>query len=426
MGIGTWQLVIYFYPDPFIRPILRWVWAELACNRGVDWVETDSAEQADITLDGSRLPLAENFYRDVEAGLFQHRHHFTDRPLILTDEGRPDLFATAFYMLNCLQEYSASGEDLDSYGRFRYEASWQHRFGLIEENVVQGLFDGVAAELKLPTSFGLGMQPSQVHLSHDMDLVNNGWIQDGKWALRHGQPWLTAAYMIRQAMGRPHWGDVDGIMDLHERYGLISTFFWIPIEGRDGLDGIRNADYRANSPQIQKRMDRIEARGFGNGIHKAADARPLKEQLPLLGRPVSANRNHYLRFDLPNHFDEVEAAGLSLDCSLGFAEHIGFRTGYGLPFKPYSLEEQRPYGFTVQPLHIMDVTLHQYMGLAPARMAERMIDFLDKHRRGAVVSLLWHNNYLLSSGAYRQYRPVYEEVLQWLQRERWISCTHNL
>ncbi len=414
---------VYLHPSPTIRPALRWVFGELARNRGLEWKEVEEASEADIRLDGSRIPLAENFYLDVEAGIFQNSHHFKDQALILDEASQPDLLATAFYMLNCVQEYGASGNDVDQFGRFKYEASWQRRFNLVEENVVQDLFDEVAELLGLPAGNGPGQHPSHVHLSHDVDLLNNGWIQDGKWALRQGQPWKTARYMVQQALGRPHWGNVGAIMDLHQKHGFTSTFFWIPVEGRDGLDGIRNADYRADSPQIQKLMEQVEARGFRNGMHKAASPLSMQEELLQMGRLVSANRNHYLRIRLPEHFDEVEAAGLALDCSLGFAERMGFRTGYGLPFRPYNLKERRPYRFTVQPLHLMDVTLHQYIGLSVDAMLPAMTRFLHRHRVGCTISILWHNNYLLSDGAYAQYRPVYEGVLCWLKEQGWASTS---
>lgn len=227
--------------------------------------------------------------------------------------------------------------------------------------------------------------------------------------------------MLQHALGMPHWGTMEAIAELHKRYGFSSTFFWIPVEGRDGLDGIRNADYRADSPKIRQLMERVEAAGFRNGMHKAASALSLAEQALRVGRPVSANRNHYLRTRLPGHFDEMETAGLALDCSLGFAERIGFRTGYGLPFAPYNLKERRPYRFQVQPLHLMDVTLHQYMGLAPDQMLPTITRFLHRHRMGCTLSILWHNNYLLSDGAYAQYRPVYEGILQWLEEQGWES-----
>jgi hypothetical protein len=136
---------------------------------------------------------------------------------------------------------------------------------------------------------------------------------------------------------------------------------------------------------------------------------------------VIGNRYHYLKFNLPNGYDNIEESGLKLDASLGFAEHYGFRNGYGYPFHPYNISKNDKYSFLEVPLNIMDGTFQRYMKVPIEKTADTIIDFLETNNQNALLSILWHNTFF-SNYKYKGYLKEYKKILKYL----YDSKFHNI
>ncbi|MBI1192817.1 MAG: hypothetical protein GC205_06555 [Bacteroidetes bacterium] len=374
---------------------------------GVLWISEDP--RADVVLSAAFRQLA-------ELGDWASERVMPDAPLLRAENGQEDPLSTAFYLVNSLQEHGSSARD--AYDRFPYASSLQARFDCLEENLVGQAFDRLYERLRERYSWPARIAPrSLVMLSHDIDLVYRGWREDGKHALRHGQWARVAGLLWRQAAGRPDWLNIEKVMDVDQRWGMPATFFWIPRKARRG-EVTPDADYSLDDPNIRKAMQAVMATpGFSLGLH-ASTGGAMAAEYAGFPYPVTINRQHFLKFRLPDHYEQVAQAGLAADASLGFAERPGFRNSYGMPFRPWSFKRREPHRFVEFPLHLMDATFNHYWlgGRAPeARAAfavERGVAFLERNQRGAVLSLLWHNNYL-TGGAYAAFGPVYQA---WMQR----------
>lgn len=308
-------------------------------------------------------------------------------------EGKTDYLLTAFYLVNSLQEYQAEAKD--EVGRYPYSQSFQHKYGCVTDNLVRSLFHEFLSE-----NFGFILaqqkdQRSSFFLSHDIDSVYGALYQDGLYALKKGRVDVLLKLLCHVVIQKPDWLNMDQIVSLESEYGVKSTFFWLVNKGRIN-ERMVNADYDIAGATMKKQLDRIEAHGFENGLHKSISEDSYDREIEKLGRPTQINRNHYLRLSLPEHYDLIEASGLKVDCSLGFAEHYGFRNSLAIPFRPFDLVHQKPYGFLEVPLTVMDGTFQRYMKLSPEESSERIIAFLEKHKYNALISVLWHNHFFNS------------------------------
>jgi hypothetical protein len=323
---------------------------------------------------------------------------------------RIDYLSTAFYHLNCFQEYS--GNDLDELGRYKYSSSFQSRSGKVTDNLVQQCFDRITGLAKLSVSD----RPSRFFLTHDIDLVNGAILEDGFNVLKKGRIDQFLKLLLNVAMGRPDWLNIDMIMKLECEYDCKSVFYWIVNKGVLNKRE-RNADYTFSSESIQRSFKAVKQNGFENGIHKSISPESFADEFEKFGQTPFGNRYHYLKFNLPGAFHDIESAGLKLDASLGFAEEIGFRNNYGLPFNPYNVEERRPFNFIEVPLHIMDRTFFQYQRLPVKKAEERILGFLDKNRSNCVLSVLWHNNFF-SNHKFKGYLDLYKSILAFIKENR--------
>ncbi len=408
-----------------LAPELFWAWGLFARGGNVGWEPASPADQPGdagvlwISEDPrADVVLSDVFRQQAERGEWASERVMPDEPILRAADGQVDPLSTAFYLVNSLQEHGSSARD--AYDRFPYAASLQARFDCVEENLVGHAFDRLYERLRERFAWPARVAPpSLILLSHDIDLVYRGWREDGKHALVRGQLAAVAGLLWRQASGQPDWLNIEKIMDLDQRWGMPATFFWIPRKAKRG-ESPPDADYRLDEPRIHRAMKAVAATpGFSLGLHASAGGSLAAERAGF-PYPVAINRQHFLKFRLPDHYEQVEQAGLAADASLGFSERPGFRNSYGMPFQPWSLQRREPYRFVEFPLHLMDATFnHYWLGGrdAESRAAfavERGGAFLEKNRRGAVLSMLWHNNYL-TGGAYAAFGPVYRA---WMQRCR--------
>jgi hypothetical protein len=389
---------VFVEPGKIFTEEVRYVFRTLAhVNRiPIEFVTTPSESQVNFNV-------SEKFYSDLAQGKFRHEDHFKNDCVIRDHNGEADYVSTIFYMINSLQEHGTS--DVDEIGRFKYTNSYQNKFGSIEDNLV-GQYSRKIFGQSQPTR-------SRIFLSHDIDSVNGAMMQDSYFLLKKGNPLPIFKLVVNAALGRPDWLNMDKIMKIEDEHSLKSTFFWLVNKGvlnkREA-----NADYSINDPKIRAVMKSIEAGGWENGLHKSISTESYKEELAKLDLPVIANRNHYLKFRLPDLYDNIEASGLQMDASLGFAEAVGFRNSFGLPFHPFNLKERQPYSFVEVPLNVMDGTLKQYRGVPLNETTSRIISFLEKNKTGCLISILWHNTYF-TDYKFGGYLKVYKQILEYIR-----------
>jgi hypothetical protein len=120
----------------------------------------------------------------------------------------------------------------------------------------------------------------------------------------------------------------------------------------------------------------------------------VSEWRSAIGQTPVGGRQHYLRW-LPATWNDWENMGLSYDSSVGYADGIGFRAGTCIPYRPWSLAEDRPLSLLEIPLLVMDGTLVVYMRL---KKEEALVQVRDLAERclmvGGVFTFLCHTDWI--------------------------------
>jgi hypothetical protein len=421
-------MIFFIKPNTSFTQPARWFVSFLERHLQTTFVVTDkdSLETAKdifkISDDAdSDVPMALAFYEKIDKGIFNHEQHFVNEPLIRTETGAIDYIATIFYMVNCLQEYGVQAVDLDNYNRFRYESSFQARFGTIQEDSVTVLIEKFVKILR--GSFGdIKKRPSRVFLTHDIDSLYGSFVQDGLWAMKRGRFDVLLRLVLNEVLRQPAYFNIDKMLKIHSEYDLKSTFFWIAAQGRSA-DGIKNADYNLKNPTIQNALWAIQKHGSEIGLHKSSLDSSFETEFGRLPEGhIRANRYHFLRFQLPKSWEMMEDAGVQLDASLGFASAYGFRNGYGLPFHPYDFRTKKAMNLLVTPLNIMDGTLSYYMRVPTAEISRQIISFFETHKKDCVLGLLWHNTEF-SELQFAPFLKIYKEILAWIVETKMETMT---
>lgn len=407
---------VHIDPSLPIIPEVDYVLRQLSRNTHTS-IQQSSSGVLIGTSDQAIIRISKKFIDNYRHQKFSHAENLGNSGFVELVDGTPDYLSTAFYMLACLQEYDPSNSR-DKLGRFHYPTSYQAKFKNAHQNIVQLCFDKLAAQLSITPA----KQRSRFFLSHDIDTVNGALFQDGFYAVKKGRIDILLRLIMNTAIGKPDWLNMDQIMKLESMHDCISTFFWIVKRGK--AEDLENADYDFNSSRIQKIINSVEKNGFHNGIHKSISMDSFETELNQFTQKPLINRYHYLKFNLPSGFDAIEESGLAVDTSLGFAENVGFRNSYGLPYNPYNIATRKPYSFLEVPLHIMDTTLFKYKRANIQEAKATIFNFFEANKTNCILSVLWHNNFF-TNYKYDGYLNLYKEILAYIRDNKFETLGVN-
>ncbi|MBS1683739.1 MAG: hypothetical protein JSS76_03240 [Bacteroidetes bacterium] len=413
------SLKIYLANDLPGRHFIHYTLQLIAFNKGVAFTYTDSPSDAALGVGDrfdSGILLCTPFYQYLTSQDFSALKDLAQGSYYFYDlEGGKDLLASIFYLVNSLQEYAAL--KLDLYGRFPYKDSLQYHSQTLHHNIVQELIDAFMLSHPTLAQLKTTKRKSGFFLTHDIDTIFGAKNQNGDYALKTHQYHKIPGLLWRHYTGQPDWLNMDRIMDLEDKYGFQSSFFWLTRKDK------HNADYNFLSPQIAQQISRIRDRGFENGLHKCIGPLTMNDELKNfnLVDTTKSQRYHFLKFTLPEAWQELERSDIILDTSLGHSQDYGFRNGYGLPFMPYNVDEKRVYDLIEVPMNIMDGSFF-YQGKTVKQAEKELISWLDANKEETIVTINFHNNFF-DDMLYAGYEALYEVLLRYFQQERWTCMT---
>lgn len=318
-----------------------------------------------------------------------------------------DLYRNILLLTNGFSEYLNNTQD--KYGRLDFRASFQHNNGIIKENLVQSYIE------KLLSCHGIRLesQSSKMIISHDIDTLHNGYIYELYRGIKQKNIHLIYRVLVALTLRRPVWYNIDSILDLLDSYDFRSIFYFIVEQGWSS-DNIKNADYRIYDRKAGPVLTSIHRKGHHVGLHKSTmDTTYNDEYHKLPSESVKSNRNHFLRYRIPQLYRDLSNSVLETDCSLCFPYNMGFRNNYGLPFKPFDLEYGKELDILEIPFQVMDGMLPTNNKSEAKSSLNKVLEFLDTHKKNTLLGILWHNTEL-SEVSTRYSLEVYKGILRYL------------
>ena len=381
-----------------------------------------AAPAADIEYPSPSLPASEAAWAYFER-CEQAPPMLREGGMLDFGDGVEDVVASAFWHLSRWEE--RAGSRRDRHGRFRAE------YALADPE--QPTVDALLGRFQEATGLGRSRR-FRVALTHDIDTPR-------RWTSRRSVV-AAGARMKAAARGRrrgdlvaearglamlplntvtrhdPNWS-FDRIHAIESARGARSTHF-LMAGHHHPLDGDAHA-YAAVRARV---VDLIAAQGDEIGLHPSYTTSDHPARLAaerdllqgLLGAPVRSVRFHFLRHDPHRAFAELERLGFVLDSSHGYADRPGMRAGFSFPYRPYDLQNDRPFDLVELPLAVMDATLSddRYLGLEPDAGYLRAVAVLERVAEvGGTVAILWHNDRFAGPYA-RGWDRCYERILDWV------------
>ena len=345
-----------------------------------------------------------------------------------------DILGLTYWMLSRQEEVGRT--DLDEHGRFPATSSHAFKHGYLERPIVDEWLHvlGQVIQRTWP-GIALAQRRFSIKVSHDVDAPSRYAFKSWKGiaramagdVLKRGDvgsavfaPWIRLNSQTALHRQDPA-NTFDWIMDVSERHGLKSAFYFICGRTVPSLD----ADYEPEHPAIRALMCRIHARGHEIGLHPSygsyqkpevirAEAGRLRRIAREEGieQPEWGGRMHYLRWEQPATLRAWADAGMNYDSTLGYADRPGFRCGTCFEYPAFDPVAGQALPLGVRPLVAMECTVMapRYMGLGAGDAAlAKFVQLKNACQAvGGCFTLLWHNSQLDSAAE----RALYEAVLQ--------------
>ena len=133
--------------------------------------------------------------------------------------------------------------------------------------------------------------------------------------------------------------------------------------------------------------------------------------------PTTISRQHFLRFSLPETYQNLIDLEINEDYSMGYASHVGFRAGTSIPFHFFDLDFEIQTPLLIYPFALMDTTLNDYMGLTPKQSLGRTKDLLHEVMKvkGTFITL-FHNESVSGYLRWNGWQKVYETMLKMIRK----------
>lgn len=108
---------------------------------------------------------------------------------------------------------------------------------------------------------------------------------------------------------------------------------------------------------------------------------------------VISNRQHYLRFQIPETYRHLDELGYKEEYSMIYSSFPGFRAGTSIPFYFFDLEKNNCTSLLIRPTIVMDAALISHLRLTPDEGLKRIKQLADNCKLvGGDFTMLWHNS----------------------------------
>ena len=292
----------------------------------------------------------------------------------------------------------------DKHNRFSYSASKER--DVFEPRVSEFLIKG-GFDIEYPDGAKFA-----VCLSHDMDEIH-------KESWRKGLDTFTSMkslnlsrslHNVLQLKSRKiPYCNVRQIVELEERYGASSTFYFLALKQGD-------VDYNYDVADLAGEFEYLREKGAEIGLHGGHAAynsldvllQEKKRLEKILGEKVRGYRNHFLKFIVPDTWENLCKAGFQHDSTLGYHDCAGFRNGMCHPFRPFNLTTEKEIDLIEIPLVVHDTTLFDgYMRLDSDTAWNLTKDLINKTEKNhGVITILWHNTSFTSPVQAKFYEKI--------------------
>ena len=207
----------------------------------------------------------------------------------------------------------------------------------------------------------------------------------------------------------------DWMNALHTKYNLSALYFFLLSEKISKYD--KNIALHKNA---MWRLIKLHAKKYSIGIHPSWQSannlsivKKEKSYLEAMSQlSISASRQHFIKFNLPQGYTQLIEADITDDYSMGYGSINGFRASVASSFNWFNLETNEESNLCIHPFCFMDANSHYEQ----KQTAQQSFDEVMQYYKicaavGGTLITIFHNNFLGTSKEFEGWSSMYEQFL---------------
>ena len=334
-----------------------------------------------------------------------------------------DLLAASFYLLSRYEEYTS--QEKDQYGRFPAEASLAFKAGFLHQPLIQYWVKAMAWELRLLfPDFRMQAPSFQFIPSYDIDnafaYLNQPLAKQviGFFKTLYQGKFEAFLEMAKVLSGNaPDPFDQFGYLEkLQQELQLKPIFFFLLAAKRQGVDkniAPTNQALQANIQDLSKQYHLGIHPSWQSGDEPQLLLSEMNALSKMIGQPITRSRQHYLRLQLPQTYEQLLAAGIQEDYSMGYASQNGFRASYAGSFYWYHLAKECKTELLIHPFCYMDATAIFYKRMPVYEAAKELQELTNTVMQyGGEMMAIFHNDFITQQMEWLEWRQLHEDWLR--------------
>jgi hypothetical protein len=333
-----------------------------------------------------------------------------------------DIFAASFYLISRYEEYLPHVKD--RHGRYAASESLAYKNGFLEKPVVDIWSYKLLARLK--EKFPNYKYENRAYEYISTIDIDNAFAYKYKNFIRTFGGFLNDLFKLRLLnvlqrlmvllnLTKDPFDNFQRILDLKKTKD-IRTIFFCSIGDYTTFDTNVSASKNKYRLLLKDLVDYASV-----GLHpsyftmqNAILLKKEKERLESITNiPIIRSRQHYLRFNLPESYQQLIDLEIEEDHSMGYASNVGFRAGTCTPFYFYDLDFEIQTPLKVFPFALMDTTLNDYLKITPKQSLGKIRDLRNEVKavNGTFITL-FHNESLSNHTRWRGWKRLYESMIK--------------
>jgi hypothetical protein len=333
-----------------------------------------------------------------------------------------DIFAASFYLITRYEEYLPHVKDI--HGRYTAEQSLAFKYRFLEKPVVDIWAYKLLETLKEKFP-DYEYKTREYKFISTID-IDNAYAYKYKNLIRGVGGFFNDLVRFRVLnvwnrfavtfnIKKDPFDTFQQIIDIRKEKNIRTIFFFL-IGDYTTFDTNVSASKNKYRLLIKEMVDYARV-GLHPSYFTMNNAALLKkEKLRLEGiinMPIQRSRQHYLRFSLPDTYQNLIDLEVEEDYSMGYASNVGFRASTCTPFYFYDLDFEIQTPLKIFPFALMDTTLNDYMKLTPRQSLGRIRDLKNEVKAvNGMFITLFHNESLSNYGRWKGWKRLYDSMIK--------------
>lgn len=334
-----------------------------------------------------------------------------------------DIFAASFYLITRYEEYLPHSKDL--YGRYDHKNSLAFKEDFLQLPLINSWVKHFAEIIKTKFSaFNLPGRQSGFQLSefkfiptYDIDIA---YCYKHKGVIRNiggffKKPSLQRI-MVLLGLQKDPFDSYDWINALHTKYNLSALYFFLLAQKTSKYD--KNIALHKNA---MWRLIKLHAKKYSIGIHPSWQSannlsivKKEKSYLEAMSElSISASRQHFIKFNLPQGYTQLIEADITDDYSMGYGSINGFRASVASSFNWFNLETNEETNLCIHPFCFMDANSHYEQKQTAQQSFDEVMQYYKICKEvGGTLITIFHNNFFGTSKEFKGWSIMYEQFLE--------------